>query len=512
MSFSGGNEILMNESCPYCGASLPSIGDALCPICHREMADPATPPDAGAIRRISRAAEFQHTLTVLTPRVYVTWVLLGVNVLVFVLMAASGVSPMEPDSPDLLRWGADFAPLTTNGEWWRMLTSTFVHIGVIHIALNMWVLAAAGPLVERMVGNVGFAVLYLVAGLTGSLASLLWNPHHVSAGASGAIFGIYGAMLGLLLRGRGSIPAEALAQLRNSGLGFLFYNLLYGMMHSRIDNAAHIGGLVGGFLCGLVLGQPLAPAARAGRPVRNVFAGGLGVVLGLAGVMALHGRYPDVPLLLGDKVGHGNIDVLYSDGATRPEGERLAPFLSQIWGGTSGPFAVQLKKAAEGYRVRVKIKKELQNDRRVLQGLQLDAARISSNVFDGAPTDIQVCDSDFNTLHNLSPRADLRHVVAEGKAEVYYGGNVRKGDAQRLAECLAQLQEGVPGEAKFKLARRGAVVEVHVVLDPEKAKDPVLVAGLQQYRTIIATKVFPGATVELHLCDDQLNDLQIFRP
>jgi rhomboid protease GluP len=243
---------------------------------------------------VDRLAEFQRTLVELTPRVYMTPVLIGVNVLVFVLMTASGVSPIDPTIPDLVRWGADFGPNSIGGEWWRLLTSIFVHIGIIHILLNMWVLAAAGPLVERMIGNIGFLLLYLMAGLCGSLASLFWNPMLVSAGASGAIFGIYGALLGLLLRQYGSIPAGVLAQLRNSGLGFLFYNLLYGMTKPNIDSAAHIGGLVGGFFCGIMLSQPFTPEAVARRPVRNLLVGILGTFLVIGGTIGVYARHPDI--------------------------------------------------------------------------------------------------------------------------------------------------------------------------------------------------------------------------
>ncbi len=252
-----------------------------------ETSDLPEEPDLAA----ARLEEFQRTLVELTPHVYVTPVLVGLNVLVFIAMLVSGVSLTEPTIADLLRWGADFGPRTTNGEWWRLFTCMFVHIGIIHILLNMWVLATAGPLVERMVGNVGFLLLYLVSGLTGSLASLFWNPLLVSAGASGAIFGIYGAFLSLLLRHRGSIPGEALVQLRNSGLGFLFYNLLYGMMKANVDNAAHIGGLVGGVLCGLVLSQPFTPETLPGRPMRNLLVSALGVVLLVGGILTAYSQH-----------------------------------------------------------------------------------------------------------------------------------------------------------------------------------------------------------------------------
>jgi len=239
--------------------------------------------------------EFRRALALVTPRVFVTWLLLGINVLVFLLMMASGVSPSNPSVPDLLRWGADFGPKTMDGEWWRLLTCMFVHIGVLHLVLNMVCLAVAGPIVERMFGNVGFLLVYIVAGLFGSLVSLLWNPMLVSAGASGAIFGIYGALLGQLLRQRNSIPAAALKQLQSSGVGFLVINLIFGLTQSNIDSAAHIGGLVGGFLGGLVLSQPITTGAIAGRRIRNLLLSGLGVALLISGIIGIQGFYASIP-------------------------------------------------------------------------------------------------------------------------------------------------------------------------------------------------------------------------
>ena len=156
-----------------------------------------------------------------TPRAYVTPALVGVNVAVFVLMALSGVGLLSPRPLDLIRWGANFGPLTTHGEWWRLLTATFVHIGALHLLCNMWALWDVGVLMERLVGPAGLLVLYLLAGLAGSVASLSWHlfeqqeqsyrdevlPPHITArvaveqgsvigwdryaGSSGAIIGMH---------------------------------------------------------------------------------------------------------------------------------------------------------------------------------------------------------------------------------------------------------------------------------------------------------------------------------
>lgn len=184
-----------------------------------------------------------------------TIVLIGLNVLLFLLMVLRGVSAFDPTADSVLEWGADYGPLTLHGQWWRMVVSTFLHFGVIHLLFNMFVLFNIGVFLEILAGRVRFVVLYLVCGVGGSAASLAWHPSVVSAGASGAIFGLYGALLGYLVRHRGSIPAESLASQRKGALTFIAYNLIYGL-RPGVDMTAHIGGLATGFVLGLFLIQP----------------------------------------------------------------------------------------------------------------------------------------------------------------------------------------------------------------------------------------------------------------
>jgi rhomboid protease GluP len=185
------------------------------------------------------------------PRVSVTMVLIAINVLVFVGMLANGVSATEPTTADLLAWGASYGPLELSTDWWRLFTAMFVHIGVLHIALNMYCLWSLGPLAERLFGPWRFLSLYVLSGVGGNVASVGLHPAIVAAGASGAIFGIAGALLPVLhLR---NIPAIAGLRGRGGRLGiggFIAYNLIYGFANAGIDNAAHIGGLGIGFLIG----------------------------------------------------------------------------------------------------------------------------------------------------------------------------------------------------------------------------------------------------------------------
>jgi len=208
---------------------------------------------------------FAEALHGATPTVWVTPAILVVNVLVFVAMVATGVSPTGPSPIELLKWGADFGPATVaGGEWWRVVTAAFVHVGVLHLAFNMYAFWGAGAMAERLYGNVAVLILYLVAVVAGSLVSILWAPEAVSAGASGAVFGVYGALLAFVLRARADFPMAVLDPLRNSVLGFIAYNLFFGLTMPHISNSAHLGGLVTGLAAGGLLGRDLRAPAEAG--------------------------------------------------------------------------------------------------------------------------------------------------------------------------------------------------------------------------------------------------------
>ena len=236
------------------------------------------PPLSDVVADIEAAAEFERKLRQQTPYVPVTATIIGVNVAVFGIMVANGVDLLSPDAGAVLKWGANYGPRTTHGEWWRLLSCTFLHFGILHLLLNMWCLFDVGQLVERLTGNAGFLLLYLVSGVGGSLASLALTPMVVSAGASGAVFGVYGALLGVYLRARRTIPKEILTQHKASTVSFLAYNLVFGLFVPGIDLAAHVGGLLSGFCCGVALGGSVGSASLRGRLARN---GGVGLVGGL---------------------------------------------------------------------------------------------------------------------------------------------------------------------------------------------------------------------------------------
>lgn len=159
--------------------------------------------------------------------------------------------------------GANSAQLTLAGQWWRLVTSMFLHIGVMHIFFNMWCLWDLGAMCESLYGHWTFAAVYMITGVAASLTSVWWHPIGVSAGASGAISGIVGALIASYYLGEFSLPRAAISAHLRSLVMFVGYNFLYGAIVGRVDNAAHIGGLV----TGLLLGALIARVA----PGRDVF-------------------------------------------------------------------------------------------------------------------------------------------------------------------------------------------------------------------------------------------------
>ena len=211
---------------------------------------------------VPQVAEFYSDLKRRMPAALVTPTLVLINVIVFVAMLAGGVDLTSPSIEHLLSWGANYAPMTTGGEWWRLFTSNYVHIGIIHIAFNMYVLWDAGQFVERLFGSVNFLVMYVLSGVVGSVTSALWNPAVVSAGASGAVFGVYGCLIGFLLLSRGSIPNNLVTRIGSSALAFVACNALYALGAEGIDMAAHVGGLATGLIFGVTMRSPLTYTSK----------------------------------------------------------------------------------------------------------------------------------------------------------------------------------------------------------------------------------------------------------
>lgn len=235
--------------------------------------------------------EFNRVMAAQAGWYWVTPALVVVNLAAFVaVVVRSGGTYVDPQ--EMARW-ANAGLVTTRGEWWRLLTATFLHWNLIHVALNMWALWNAGRLTERLYGSTAFLALYLASGVFGSLASIAWNPSVVSAGASGAVFGVLGALLACTLRSHG-LPRVVVKAHRWSTLTFVVLNLTLGAISPTTDNAAHLGGLAAGILLGRLLARPIWLGRHADLTGAQVAAaaGVVAATLGL-GVYFMQGPAPD---------------------------------------------------------------------------------------------------------------------------------------------------------------------------------------------------------------------------
>lgn len=200
-----------------------------------------------AEEEVKELAELQEAMN-LGGNLTVTYAIIAVNALVFILMAFNGAGIFDANGLVHIKWGSNFGLLTKSGDWWRLFTCMFLHFGIIHIALNMYALYSIAMYLEPMLGKAKFLVAYVCTGVLASVLSLWWHSEPVnSAGASGAVFGMYGVFLGLLTTNL--IPKKVRQSLLQSIVIFVIYNLAYGLK-GGIDNAAHVGGLLSGLAIG----------------------------------------------------------------------------------------------------------------------------------------------------------------------------------------------------------------------------------------------------------------------
>ncbi|UCE30784.1 MAG: rhomboid family intramembrane serine protease [Burkholderiales bacterium] len=188
-------------------------------------------------------------------RFWVTQTLIWLNLLAWVANVASGLSALAPSPIELLVWGGNHLPLTREQPW-RLLTSAFLHGGIIHLAFNMWALSQVGRLAENFYGRVQFALIYLFSALFGAVSSLFFAAATgVSVGASGAVFGVAGAVLVAVSTKARHLNPFVAGSLRASLLAFVGYSLLMGFIAPMIDNAAHVGGLLAGSGLALIMAE-----------------------------------------------------------------------------------------------------------------------------------------------------------------------------------------------------------------------------------------------------------------
>jgi rhomboid protease GluP len=211
-------------------------------------------PDQTSFNPLTAAREFQSSLKLLTPQPWVVYFIVAINLAVWLAMLNAGAGLSRTSAPMLLQWGGNVAYEVQHGQWWRMLAAVFLHSGPVHLMMNMLGLLGAGVMVERIYGHRLFALLYLSSGLVGSALSMHYSAQTaVSVGASGAVFGVAGALLVAVFQHRKTLPqAFSRPTLTNIGV-FVVYSLVHGLGKQDIDNAAHIGGLVAGACIALVL-------------------------------------------------------------------------------------------------------------------------------------------------------------------------------------------------------------------------------------------------------------------
>jgi rhomboid protease GluP len=259
------------SQCPRCGAPLYFAQELPPPA-------PARKPNYGYLRH--------------SPTVFII-VLCVIGYLIEVVVGRS----LSPSTEAVLKVGASNGGYVFAGQWWRLLTAMFLHGSVLHIASNMWALFNLGLLAEILYGRRNYIFLYLIAGLGGSVLSVLWHPQVVGVGASGAIFGVAGALLPALKFQKNPRIAMALRGALKSIFLFVVLNLMLGATLPIIDNAAHIGGLATGLVVGFLLPSYTVEEERrrTGQAV-TVFVAALAILT--AGALYAKKRYVKNPLLM----------------------------------------------------------------------------------------------------------------------------------------------------------------------------------------------------------------------
>ncbi len=201
--------------------------------------------------------ELKEQLASLPSGTPVTWLLLAMNFLAYGAIAVAAKDWLHFDAAYLSAVGGNFSPLTTSGQWWRLLTAVFLHLNIVHLLVNMYALYALGHLAERLYGARAYLGTYLLAGIAGSCGTLLFSPQAVSVGASGAIFGLMGVLGVFLATDHEFLSAGARKKLFTNFAAYGIYSLMQGFGRAGIDNAAHVGGLLAGIIMAWAIGTPL---------------------------------------------------------------------------------------------------------------------------------------------------------------------------------------------------------------------------------------------------------------
>ena len=236
--------------CLKCGAELQVNEEGIAPVLCDRCAGAAT---GRARRGMSTGTLRDYPATTL---------LVVINVAFLVAMILTGgIEGAFSNQDPIVSWGANIGPFTLNGEYWRLITAGFIHGGFFHIVFNMWALWSLGQLSEKLLGSWVTAAVYLLTGVGGALLTIFVHPMHSEVGASGAVFGIAGAILSGIKFGNVSVPSWQKRSITGSLIFFAAFNLYLGARIAGIDNWCHVGG----FATGLIFGAPLATANASGK-------------------------------------------------------------------------------------------------------------------------------------------------------------------------------------------------------------------------------------------------------
>ena len=261
-----------------------------------------------------KGEEINKVMKLSGSNLYVTYGIIAINVVVFILMVIDGAEIFTVTKGLVhIKWGSNVTALTLSGDWWRLITSTFIHFGIIHLAMNMYCLYTAGVYLEPMLGKTKYIAAYLCTGIIAGIVSLWWHKEGLNgAGASGAIFGLYGVFLALLFTNL--IPKQVRSALLQSIGIFVVFNIVYGM-RSGIDNAAHIGGLLSGLVIGFIFYPVLKKGDRGGKS-------NLALLSIIAATILSAWIYLNSP---GNKIGQERreAEINYLEDAKFPDGEKF---------------------------------------------------------------------------------------------------------------------------------------------------------------------------------------------
>jgi len=371
------------------------------------MSDNVVIPGEEPQEEMLRAMRFQAAMAA-GPKPVVTYALIVINSLIFLAMTFTVSSFLSLNNQEMLKWGADYGPLTLGGEWWRLITSCFLHFNFIHIAMNMFILFQVGVFTEKLFGNIRFLLLYLLAGVGGNIVSLYGHSSHavVSAGASGAVFGVYGGLLAFLLIQRGVVPTSMAMGIAKSAGIFIVYNIVYGLSSPTTDLLAHGGGIVSGFLVGCALARPLSHEGQKLHPLRTLIVAVCGTAICYAALLQL--PHPDKneagmyrKLLLGNRVKVANDDfVYYSGSATKADAEKLGKDLATVGFFVNPNGIVLLSKGNGGTEISFMVRDGSWDDPNIVPAFE-DIGRNVAGSVGGTPITLHLMDSKMDNKKDI---------------------------------------------------------------------------------------------------------------